>query len=134
MLIRFLESYFSFHGRLSRRFYFIRGIQLGTFAIGPFVASIFVFKSGDVFWWLGVTCVVTAIAIIVIGQASLIVRRLHDVGLSGYHAIWIGAAQFAWLFISVAPTRIVWLAPPLLVIFLLLLFYPGNRNANRFDA
>jgi uncharacterized membrane protein YhaH (DUF805 family) len=130
--MRFLEPYFSFHGRVSRRFYLIRGIQLGTFAILPFIASIMLFKSGDAFWWVGVACVALAIGMIVIGQVSLVVRRLHDVGLSGYHAIWIGAAQFVWVFLAEAPAHVALLASPILLILILLWFYPGSRGANRF--
>jgi uncharacterized membrane protein YhaH (DUF805 family) len=132
--MRFLDSYFSFYGRLSRGLYFIRGMQLGIIAVVPFIVSIMLFKSGDAFWWIGIAFVIAAIAIIVVGQASLIVRRLHDVGLSGYHTIWIGAAQWASIFLSEAPARVAWLASPLLVIFLLLLFFPGNRGANRFGV
>jgi uncharacterized membrane protein YhaH (DUF805 family) len=132
--MQFLQSYFSFRGRLSRGLYFIRGMQLSIFAVVPFVASIMLFKSGDLFWLVGVAFVGVAIAMMVIGQVSLIVRRLHDLGFSGYHAIWIGAAQFAWIFLPEAPADVAWLASPLLVIFLLLLFYPGNRGANRFGV
>lgn len=132
--MRFIELYLSFQGRLSRGPYFIRGIQLAIFAIIPFIASIMLFKSGNVLWWVGVAVIVATIGVFAIGQASLIVRRLHDLGLSGYHAIWIGAAEFAGTFLSHATAHVAVLASPVVVINLWLLFYPGHRGVNRFGA
>jgi uncharacterized membrane protein YhaH (DUF805 family) len=65
---------------------------------------------------------------------SLAVRRLHDLGLSGYHAIWVEAADFGATVLSYGPPRMLLLALPLAAINLWLLLWPGNAEANRFGA
>lgn len=130
-----LQRYVSFEGRLARLPFFIRGIYLAIAAIVIFFASIPLFSSGSrLAWWLGVILVVAAIAVLGVGTVSLIVRRLHDLGLSGVHAIWVGAAEFGWTVISEAPASAQVLALPLLAIVLWLQFYPGKPGANRFGA
>jgi uncharacterized membrane protein YhaH (DUF805 family) len=60
------------------------------------------------------------------------VRRLHDIGLSGYHALWVGAAEFGWAFLVYAPDRVMLLAAPLGLISAGILFWPGKAGENRF--
>jgi uncharacterized membrane protein YhaH (DUF805 family) len=40
---------------------------------------------GTLLWCAGVAVVIIALAVLVCGTVSMIVRRLHDIGLSGYH-------------------------------------------------
>ena len=130
-----LERYASFRGRLARLPYFIRGIQVGIAAIVVFFASIPLFAQGSrALWWAGLALVVAAIACIGVGTLSLIVRRLHDLGLSGYHAIWVAAAELGWSLLSYAPGTVQFVALPLLGILLWLQFYPGNAGDNRFGS
>jgi uncharacterized membrane protein YhaH (DUF805 family) len=65
---------------------------------------------------------------------SLIVRRLHDLGLSGYHAIWVAAAQGIWAFPANAPPKVMLLGLPLAAICFWVTFWPGNKAANRFGV
>jgi uncharacterized membrane protein YhaH (DUF805 family) len=85
-------------------------------------------------WWAGLAIIIAAIAAMAVGAASPIVRRLHDLGLSGYHAIWIGAAELASTVLSFGPNHIVMLGLPLTAIQRRLLFYPGNAAPNRFGS
>ncbi len=131
----FLQRYLSFDGRLARLPFFIRGVYLGIAAILIFFASIPLFSSGSrAGWWLGAVLVIAAVAALGLGTASLMVRRLHDLGLSGLHAIWVGAAQIGWYAISNAPAYAQALALPLFGVVLWLQFYPGNAGANRFGS
>jgi uncharacterized membrane protein YhaH (DUF805 family) len=128
-----LERYFSFNGRLARFPFFVRGIYLTIAAFVPMVVSIPLFANGRrVLWWIGMAVVVASIAAIVVSSASLTIRRLHDLGLSGYHAIWVGAAEVGWTALSYGPQYAILLGLPLFAIGLWLLLYPGNAGANRF--
>jgi uncharacterized membrane protein YhaH (DUF805 family) len=128
------EKYFSFQGRLARLPYFIRGIQLGVAATLVFLLSIPAFSNGNgVLWWLGLVLVVVASAIYLGGFASLIVRRLHDLGLPGYHAIWVAIALVISNIASYSQSySVVLLNLPFIAVGLWILFWPGQRGPNRF--
>jgi uncharacterized membrane protein YhaH (DUF805 family) len=129
----FLDRYFSFHGRLARLPFFIRDIYLGIAGFVLLVASIPLFSNGGrVWWWVGFVEVIASIALFGVGAVSLIVRRLHDLGFSGYHAIWVGAAEAGWTVLSYGPPASILLGLPLAAIGLWLTFWPGNAGANRF--
>jgi uncharacterized membrane protein YhaH (DUF805 family) len=83
-------------------------------------------------WWVGIPIVIASLALLAVGSVSLTVRRLHDLGLSGYHAIWVGAAQAAWAPLSYGPPQVILAGLPLAAIGVWLLFWPGNRTTNRF--
>lgn len=130
---KIFERYFSFQGRLGRARFYIRGTYLGLIALVLFVMSTVFFSSDNaIAWWAGLCVVAAAGATLILGTASLIVRRLHDIGLSGYHAIWVGAAQVAWTFFTFAPDRIMLYALPLFAICAWLTFWPGKTGENRF--
>jgi uncharacterized membrane protein YhaH (DUF805 family) len=130
-----LEHYFSFHGRLARLPFFVRDIYLGIVGGLLFFASIPLFSNGSsVLWWAAVVVLVVATVVLGVGSVSLIVRRLHDLGLSGYHAVWVGAAELGWMVLSYGPNYALLLGLPLLAISLWLLLYPGNAGANRFGT
>jgi uncharacterized membrane protein YhaH (DUF805 family) len=89
-----LDHYFSFHGRLARLPFFIRGIYLVIAAVVLFFVSVALFANGGrLWWWLGLIEVIVCLSVLGVGSVSLIVRRLHDLGFSGYHVIWVGAAE-----------------------------------------
>jgi len=67
-----------------------------------------------------------------LGALSLFVRRLHDLGFSGYHVIWVAAAQLISTVLSYGPLKAVLLSLPFAIVGLWLLFWPGNKKANRF--
>jgi uncharacterized membrane protein YhaH (DUF805 family) len=132
LLPRLLQRYLSFDGRLARLPFFIRGVYLSIAVSVVFVIAIPLFAAGSVYWWLGMLDAIAGVALFGVGEASLTVRRLHDLGLSGYHAIWVGAAEAGWFVLSYGPPRVMFLALPLAAIGLWLLFWPGNGDVNRF--
>ena len=133
-MARFLQRYLSFEGRLARLPFFIRGIYLGIAAAVFFLVSIPLFINGGIWWWLGILAVIAWLALLGVGTVSLMVRRLHDLGLSGYHAIWVAAAQGIWAFLANAPPKAMLLGLPLAAICFWVTFWPGNKDANRFGA
>lgn len=129
-----IERYFSFDGRLARVPFFIRGIYLSIAVTVLFIPSIPLFANGSrVLWWCGLALLIGVIAVAVVSEISLTVRRLHDLGLSGYHAIWVGAADVVGSVLSYDNSNLaLYLSLPLLAIGLWLLFWPGQVGANRF--
>jgi uncharacterized membrane protein YhaH (DUF805 family) len=127
-----LERYFAFHGRLARLPFFIRNLYLGLAASVLFIISIPLFANGGLWWWLGIFYVIASLACLGVGIVALLVRRLHDLGLSGYHAIWVAAAQNIWAFLANAPPKVMLLGLPLAAICFWVTFWPGNKEANRF--
>jgi len=128
-----LERYFSFRGRLARLPFFIRCIYVNIAAMIPLVVGLALFTNGGrLWWWAGFAAVLISFAMLGVGLASAFVRRLHDLGLSGYHAIWIGAAEAVWTALTNAPLHAVLMGLPLFAIDLWLTFWPGNAGANRF--
>jgi uncharacterized membrane protein YhaH (DUF805 family) len=131
-MAKLLQRYLSFDGRLARLPFFIRNIYLGVAVTVIFVVAIPLFAAGGIYWWLGMLDVMAGIALFAVGETSLMVRRLHDLGLCGYHAIWVGAAEAGWIVLSYGPPRVMFLGLPLAAICLWLLFWPGRSEANRF--
>ncbi len=130
-----LDHYFSFHGRLARLPFFIRGIYLVIAAVVLFFVSVALFANGGrLWWWLGLIEVIVCLSVLGVGSVSLIVRRLHDLGFSGYHVIWVGAAELGSTVLSYGPPVVMLLALPLAAVDLWLTFWPGMANANRFGA
>jgi uncharacterized membrane protein YhaH (DUF805 family) len=128
------ERYFSFQGRLGRLPYFIRSVQLGIAVSVIFFLSIPAFSNGNgILWGIGLLLVVVAGAIYLGGVASLIVRRLHDLGLSGYHAIWVVIASAPGTAATYSHNFNVFLLNlPFIAVGLWILFWPGQRGPNRF--
>ncbi len=131
---RLLGRYLSFYGRLARLPFFTRNIYLNIAAMALLALSITLFTNGGLFWWLGILGVTTCVTLLGVGNASLIVRRLHDLAWSGYHIIWVGAAEMGSAALSYGSPKAVLLALPLSAVGLWLLFWPGNAGANRFGA
>jgi uncharacterized membrane protein YhaH (DUF805 family) len=129
------ERFFSFDGRLARLPFFLRGIQVGISAVVIFFLSLPLFMNGGrALWWAGILVVALAGAVIIIATVSLTVRRLHDLNLSGYHAIWVVAADAASEVLSYGSTKAMLFGLPLAAIGLWLMFWPGSKQANRFGA
>jgi uncharacterized membrane protein YhaH (DUF805 family) len=131
-MARFLERYLSFDGRLARLPCFIRGLYLAIAAVAIFFISVPLFAAGGLWWWLGILDVAVSLAILAGGSVSLFVRRLHDLGLSGYHAIWVCGAEVGWNVLSYGPSRAIVFGLPFAAISAWLTFWPGNKEANRF--
>src|ERR1051325_4030841 len=128
---KLLQRYASFDGRLARLPYFIRSIYVSLAALVVFFAAVALFANGSpIAWWGGIALVVIAAGILTVCSLSLIVRRLHDIGLSGYHAIWIVAAELGAQALSAAPPPFQLLALAPLAILLWLQFYPGKPAEN----
>jgi uncharacterized membrane protein YhaH (DUF805 family) len=132
-MIKVIERYLSFQGRLARLPYFARGFGLGIGAAVIFMLSIPLFSSGSVLGYgAGIAVVIAALALLFMGSISLTVRRLHDFGLSGYHAVWVFAAQLGGAVLSHVSTTAAVFSLPLAAVCLWLLFWPGSAAANRF--
>jgi len=127
-----VDRYLSFEGRLARLPFFGRGVLLGVIATAFAMASIPFFSREGLWWWLGILIVAAALVLLIVGGVSLTIRRLHDLGLSGYHAIWVTAAQTLWVPLSYGPPEVLLAGMPLAAVGLWLLFWPGNRSPNRF--
>ena len=110
------------------------GIVSGVlFVVG---ASLFL---GSV-WWLGIPIATVALTVLAVGYASLVVRRLHDMNFSSYHAIWVVPLQLLGAFVPAALTSdgvdtsryddatFTLVA----VIGAVLLLWPGSKGENRF--
>jgi uncharacterized membrane protein YhaH (DUF805 family) len=134
-MTRVLERYLSFYGRLGRLPFFIRNIYLYIAEKVLLAASLLLLINGGLWWWLGTLVVACCVALVCVGNASLIARRLHDVGWSGYHTIWVVAAQIGGSAAqSYESPKGLLLGLPLFAIGLWLLFWPGNAKVNRFDT
>lgn len=130
-----IERYFSFDGRLPRLPLFIRNIYVSLAAAVLIVASIPLFSHGSrPLWWLGVAFLAIAMTACAVSLVSLMVRRLHDLGLSGYHAIWVGVAQLLSTALSYGSDAAVLASLPLALIGLWLTFWPGQKADNRFGT
>lgn len=127
------DRYFSLDGRLARIPFFVRGIRLQIVIQLLFYLSIPFFSSGTkVGYRSGVLIVSVCVGMGCAGQLSLFLRRLHDLGLSGYHLIWITVAQIGAFPLSFRPLRVALVSLPLAAVGVWLLFWPGNEEANRF--
>ena len=131
-MYRFLGRYLSFYGRVARLSFFRRSIYLSFAAVVIFELGMLLLINGSMWWWLGIAVATASGIVLCVGNASLMVRRLHDLGWSGYHLIWVGTAEIGSAALSYGPPRAVLLALPLSVVGPWLLFWPGNADANRF--
>jgi uncharacterized membrane protein YhaH (DUF805 family) len=120
-------------GRVARLPFFIRCLYLNIAAAVLFAASLPLFSEGGrVLWFAGVFLVVASLTMLIVGIVFATERRLDDIGLSGYHVIWVGAAEAGWTALSYALTKVALTGLPLAAIGLWLTFWPGSRGANRF--
>lgn len=131
-MARIFQRYWSFEGRLARLPFFARNVSLGIVGFALAMLNIPLLSQGGAWWWIGLFGVLAALVLIAVGGVSLVVRRLHDLGLSGYHAIWVGAAQVGWSALSRGPPVVMLAGLPLAAIAAWVTFWPGNRTANRF--
>ena len=130
---QFFNRYFSFQGRIGRALFYIRCLYLTLITTVMAVVTVPLFSNGGRILWLAGACVVAAaLATLLLGIGSLLVRRLHDIGLSGWHALWVGGAEFGWAFLAYAPERVMLIAAPLGAICAWILFWPGSAGENRF--
>lgn len=125
-----LDRYLSFNGRLARVPYFSRSVYLGIAASVLFVASIVLFSSGR-------SSVVDRFVMRHrVPRTACSWQRLSDrappARLSGYHAIWVAAAQVVLKASSYGPLKVLLFGLPLAAIGLWLVFWPGNAQTNRF--
>jgi uncharacterized membrane protein YhaH (DUF805 family) len=127
-----VDRYLSFEGRLARLPFFGRNIYLGAIGAALAMASIPFFSREGLWWWFGIPIVVASLVLLFVGGFSLTIRRLHDLGLSGYHAIWVSAAETVWAPLSYGPPEVMLAGLPLAAVGLWLLFWPGNRGLDRF--
>jgi uncharacterized membrane protein YhaH (DUF805 family) len=129
------DRFFMFDGRLARLPFFLRGIQVVILAMILFFATLPLFMNGSpLLWWAGLAGVILSVAVLAVATLSLTVRRLHDLSLSGYRAIWVVAAEVFAQCLSYGSDKAVLFGLPLAAIGLWITFWPGKRDANRFGA
>lgn len=68
-----------------------------------FVVGFTLFLHGAL-WWLGLLITIIAVATLLVCYASLVVRRLHDMNFSGYHAIWVVPVEIFGVLVPAALT------------------------------
>jgi uncharacterized membrane protein YhaH (DUF805 family) len=128
-----MEHLFSAQGRVARLELLVGYLWLGFFvgSIGFVgVASIIQGGAGSTF---GPIWVVVAIVLLSWGGIVLTIKRLHDIGLSGVHSIWM------WL-INIAAGALAVISPVLSILFSLatlgvtlwLFFAPSQPSANEY--
>jgi uncharacterized membrane protein YhaH (DUF805 family) len=128
-MLYIIERYFSFEGRLARIPFFVRNMYLGI-ALGiGIVAGVPLISRGGALWYVGVLVILGALALALWSQVTLVVRRLHDMGFSGYHVIWIGVGEVLSTGLSYGSDVAVLLSLPFLLVSLGLLFWPGKSDA-----
>jgi uncharacterized membrane protein YhaH (DUF805 family) len=132
------KMFFSFTGRLGRLAFLLRGMALG---ITPGLLMVFglALVLHGALWWLGFLIGLIALAGLIMSGASLVVRRLHDLNLSGRHAIWAVPLQYAVLLPAALASQGVdiWGIDLTSNFFAAvtgawLLFWPGAKTKNRF--
>lgn len=55
-------------------------------------------------WWLGLLITIIPVATLLVCYASLVVRRLHEMNFSGYHAIWVVPVEIFGVLVPAALT------------------------------
>lgn len=89
-----IELLFTPRGRLARLPYFIAGLAL-TVAMFLLVGGVMVFSVGALFTGMaafGLLGMLAMLAILLGGSycsVILMIKRLHDIGLTGWHSAWI---------------------------------------------
>jgi uncharacterized membrane protein YhaH (DUF805 family) len=127
--------FFSFGGRLGRLGFLLRGMALGITAGVLFIVGVTLFLHGAL-WWLGLLIAIVALAVLIVGYTSLVVRRLHD----GNHAFWIVPIELVGVLVPALLTSegvdtsryddTVFTVVAVIGAALLLL--PGSKGENRF--
>jgi uncharacterized membrane protein YhaH (DUF805 family) len=133
------DLFFSLRGRLGRLGFLLRGMALGITTGVLFVVGFTLFLHGAL-WWLGLLIAIIAVATLLVCYASLVVRRLHDMNFSGYHAIWVVPVEIFGVLVPAALTSegvdtsrfddAVFTLIAVIGAFLLL--WPGTKRENRF--
>jgi uncharacterized membrane protein YhaH (DUF805 family) len=130
-----MEELFTPQARLDRVGYFVGTIWLG-FLVGclAVIGTLGITQGGTGFVG-ALLWVVPASVVLLWGGTVLTMKRLHDLGLSGVHVIWI------WL-INIAAGELITLSPVLSILLglvalgisLSLLFAPGQPYPNQYGS
>ena len=143
-----LDLYFSWRGQISRLPYFLANIGLSFAFLAVMVVLLVVLLGSStespeqgLLNSLGMILLIL-IPLIIVGtycQAVLVVKRLHDIGWSGKHVLWIFGLTFIVQFLMEMDSAIISAVGLLLALFLLgvylcLLFVPGRPAYNYKDV
>jgi len=130
-----LRWFFSFHGRVGRRVFIFGYLIVAAlfFTIGWPLLS--VIAGVHTLYLMYILYILSFIANF--SLASLMVKRLHDMGLSGFWALGVISANALCAYIvGKMPVNWVLLAvfwtPILFICFLMLVLYPGERKDNAY--
>ncbi len=126
----FIKGFFSFKGRFARVPYF--AFSLSEFAAVLLFAYLWVDSKNKGLGLLFDTALVFFVTIFATwANLAVTTKRLHDLGLSARHMLWIFIPTLAPFFFADAWTTMV-CAVLSLAITAWLLFAPGQSEANRF--
>lgn len=131
----FMQMLFSFQGRIARLPYF--GLSVGiilflTFAVFLSIAAMSSGDGGAVV--AGIAILIPVVVVAVWAGLALTVKRLHDMGLPGTHAIWIYCLNLAPAMTISAPAFSAILSLAGFAVSLWLIFSPGNPEENKYGA
>jgi uncharacterized membrane protein YhaH (DUF805 family) len=121
---------FGFDGRLARLAYFRYQLMGGSFAALALVPAYLLLLA---FVPLGIAAFAAVGAAVIWMSAAIVVKRLHDIGLSGWHAVWVlvlGLGSFGTSRVNVAIGTLLFVVSALVGLWLL--FMPGERDDNAY--
>jgi uncharacterized membrane protein YhaH (DUF805 family) len=133
MIVALVHLLFGFDGRLGRR-RFALGLVLALL-LAAIPLGLGILASGPDQFMSILAGIVLAVMILIWSLPALGTQRLHDLGLSGLHMVWVAGLALAAIWLDDPyPLASLGLQILLGLITLGLLFIPGEREANRFGA
>lgn len=118
----FFEWYFTLTGRIGRVSFF-RGSIILVIIEKMITGNIEYTWENNLYWSWNESLFLLLALIFLAVRLPLIVKRLHDIGLSGYFALlWLTSLMFEWPFVAVV----------ILIFYLVLFIYPGNSTKNKY--
>lgn len=82
-----MNKFFSFHGRIGRLSYFLNGLVVYLGLIVAMIAGVFFTQHTAAIAAFGILIIAAAVILAIAACISLTVRRLHDLGYSGWFAL-----------------------------------------------
>jgi uncharacterized membrane protein YhaH (DUF805 family) len=127
------QTLFSFKGRVARLPYFLHGL-LNMLAVGALsLLTIPMFQAGGGGVAIGILLGVALFAEVIWVGLALQVKRLHDLGMSGLHMIWIVLLSSAAGAVgNTAPTLAILIYLAYIGVAAWMLFAPGQPESNQF--
>ena len=130
----FSQALFSFQGRLARLpffgYFLLGNLLIGMVMVG---GAVLAFSGQNALVFVGAVILLAAVVGYVWVNIAINIKRLHDLGMSGTHLIWIMGINFAAGALSQANASlsiIFYIASA--CIGLWMLFAPGQQGSNKY--